>query len=366
MSKARVRGNKQGSVFYLARRKCWMVQLTVDWRPPTKEGGNMIPVKKTYSGYKTKKEALSALNKILNGEEIIKSNLSLDDVFKKWQNFYAPRVSPKTMSDNYVAAYKHFSELKYRRIDTITAAELQKCMDDCKAGKRMHQLMKTTAGLIWGYAFDANIVHKDITDNLYIGKHATTKRKPLTSADVELIKNVIGTLKYAEYIYCQCYLGYRPGEFLEIKKEQVKSEVINGETVYYIVEGIKTEAGMDRIVVVPKQIVDYILERLSVEGTEYLFPMYCYKKKTTQFKGFQKMSTEYYNKFVFKPITQQLGITGVVPYSARHTYANKLKKAEGDDRDKAALIGHTNLNFTRQQYMSSELEDLKAVTDTIE
>ena len=39
--------------------------------------------------------------------------------------------------------------------------------------------------------------------------------------------------------------------------------------------------------------------------------------------------------------------------------------SEGDDKDKAALIGHTNFDFTRQQYQSSPLEDLKAVTDTI-
>ena len=63
---------------------------------------------------------------------------------------------------------------------------------------------------------------------------------------------------------------------------------------------------------------------------------------------------------------ENLGITGRVPYSARHTYADKLQHAKGDDRDKAALIGHTDYNFTRSQYQSSPLEDLKAVTDTIE
>ena len=225
--------------------------------------------------------------------------------------------------------------------------------------------MKVTAGLIWGYAFDSNYVKKDITNNLYIGKHKTTTRLPLTPDDIEKIKNSIGKLRYAEYIYCQCYLGFRPGEFLEIKKSQVRCEIINKEPVYYIVEGIKTDAGIDRRVVIPKQIITYVLDRLYIPGTEFLFPFYYFRRNSDKFIEFRQMKTNYYNESVFKRIANELEIVGKVPYSARHSYADKLKHAEGDDRDKAALIGHTDFDFTRRQYQSSPLEDLKAVTDTI-
>ena len=357
------RGNKQGSVYYRKDRKCWEIQINIGWQQP-KEGKWMVPKKKRYSGFNTKKDALKALNKLLNGEEPVESKLSLDEVFKQWRIWYSPRVKPKTL-EGYELAYNHFSSLKYRHIVTITAPELQECMDKCTAGKRTHELMKVTAGLIWAYALDMNIVQKDITNNLYIGKHKTTKRKPLTPKDIEAIKELIGKERYADYIYALCYLGYRPGEFLEIKKDQVQCETIDNEEVYYIVEGIKTEAGEDRIVVVPKQILPIIKSRLAVEGTEYLFPMYCYRIHTDQFVGFKKMSTKYFNDSAYKPIAKKLGIEGKSPYSARHSYANKLKKAEGDDKDKASLFGHTSFDFTRKQYMDSELEDLKAVVDTI-
>ena len=364
MGKPRTRGNKQGSVYYRKDRKCWIVQITVGWKPSVKNEGKISPVYKRYNGYKTKKEALAALNLLLNGVPPVEDKSTLDEVFRKWKEAYTPRVKPKTL-EGYVLAYNHFSSLKYRRIATITAPELQKCMDDCEAGKRTHQMMKVTAGLIWAYALDLDIVKKDVTTNLYIGKHKTTKRKPLTPQDIEAIKGLIGKRRYAEYVYALCYLGYRPGEFLEIKKEQVKCETIDKEEIYYIVEGIKTEAGENRIVVVPKQILPIIKERLAAEGTEYLFPMWCYKIHTDEFIGYRKMSTKYFNDFAFRPIAKELGIEGVSPYSARHSYADKLKKAEGDDRDKAALIGHTDFGFTRRQYMTSDLEDLKAVVDTI-
>ncbi len=362
--KKKSRGNKQGAVYFRKDRNCWEVQIVVGWKPSEKKEGRINSIKKTYSGYPTKKEALAALNKILNGETPKVSVSLLDDVFKAWKEFYKSRVTPKTL-EGYELAYNHFSDLRYRRIASISAADLQKCMDDCEKGKRTHQLMKVTARLIWAYALDNNIVQKDVTANLYIGKHETTHREPLTPEDIKLIKDAIGSIKYSEYIYCMCYLGFRPGEFLEIKKNQVMTKLINKEAVYYITEGRKTEAGKDRIVVVPQQILPYIKERLAVKGTEYLFPMYRYRIHTDEFIGFSQMKTQYFNDFIFKPIMDQLGIEGKVPYSARHTYSDKLKHAAGDERDKAALMGHTSYDFTRKQYQSSPIEDLKVVTDSI-
>ena len=362
--KPKSRGNKQGSVFYRKDRKCWVAQITIGWRPPN-EKGKLVPIKKTYGGYKSKKDASSALNKILNGETPTENKMTLNEVFEKWKEYYSSRVSEKTMKDNYVFAYNHFQPLKFRRMDTITAVELQECMDKCKAGKRTHQLMKVVAGLLWAYALDLNIVKKDVTTNLYIGKHETTSREALTPDEIKLVKEQIGKELYASYIYCQCYLGYRPGEVLEIKKDQVHTTVIDKETDYFIVEGIRTDAGKNRTVVIPKQILPYIKERLEIDS-EYLFPKYCYRIHTTEFLGYKKMSTRYYNDSVFQPMMKKLGIQNRVPYSARHSYADKLKHAQGADRDKAALIGHSDYNFTARQYQSSPLEDLKAVIDTIE
>ena len=226
--------------------------------------------------------------------------------------------------------------------------------------------MKVVAGLIWGYAFDSDYVQKDITQNLYIGKHEVKVREPLSEEDVKKIKDSIGQIRYAEYIYCMCYLGFRPGEFLEIRKDQVSYEIIHGEQVYYITEGNKTDAGRNRKVIIPRQISTYVLERLYIPGTEYLFPFYFFKRNG-ELKELRCMTVNYFDESVFKPLRDKLSIKGnKVPYSARHTYADKLKKAEGDVRDKAALIGHSDYNFTRVQYMSSPLEDLKTVTDSLE
>ena len=222
--------------------------------------------------------------------------------------------------------------------------------------------MKVTAGLIWAYALDAEIVRKDVTRHLYIGKGETTQREPLTDSEVETIRKAIGKEPYAEYIYALCYLGFRPGEFLSLKKEDFHDE----KDVSWLTGGGKTEAGKNRRVPVPAAIREIVTSRMKVEGTDYLFPQMCYNTHR-KFTGYKKMSDAYFRESVFKPLMTRLGIAeGKVPYGARHTYSDKLKKAGGDDRAKAALMGHTNYDFTKKKYQSTSIEDLKAVVDSIQ
>ena len=78
------------------------------------------------------------------------------------------------------------------------------------------------------------------------------------------------------------------------------------------------------------------------------------------------MTDNYFRESVFKPICAVLGVAeGKVPYAARHTFSNKLKTAAGDDIDKARLMGHSDYTFTQTHYQSTDLDDLKAVVDSI-
>ena len=78
------------------------------------------------------------------------------------------------------------------------------------------------------------------------------------------------------------------------------------------------------------------------------------------------MTHAYFRESVFIPMMKRLGIAeGKTPYCARHTYADKLKAAAGDDQAKAALMGHTDYAFTQAKYQSIALDDLSAVADSI-
>lgn len=355
--KSKSRGNGQGTAY--RRGNTLVAQAVVGWRVPDDATKKPIPVKRTKGGFPSKKEAIRYLPELYRNGSAEIVQITLEKLYKEWEKKYASRVSTKTM-EGYSQAFMHFKPIHPYNVNSITAAELQQCMDSCKSGKRTHQIMKTTANLLWKYAVDARYAEKNVAINLYTGKGRSARREPFSEADLKLICSAVGHEPYADYVYCLCYLGFRPSEFLALKKTDYHKE----NNIEYLVGGIKTEAGKDRTVVIPKQISWIISSRMEVHGTDLLFPMVCRNRKG-EFTGYKQMTHNYFNNFCFKPLTEKLGISGKVPYSARHTYADKLKKADGDGKDKAALIGHTDYDFTQHQYQTSTLEDLDNVVQSI-
>ncbi len=354
--KSKARGNGQGCAY--RRGRYWEAQVIVGWKQPADPEHKPIPDKRRKSGFLTKKEALAYCEEMRKQHKTM-GQITLVNLFEKWKEAYKARVTTKTM-DGYRQAFEHFKPLHSVYVDLINASDLQKCMDDCKEGKRTHEVMKTTANLIWKYAIDSGYITQNVAANLYTGKGKSVPRKPITEKELQLVRNAIGSEPYAEYIVCMCYLGFRPTEFLSLKKSDYHKEY----GIPYLVGGIKTEAGIDRRVIIPQQIEAIIDSRLTVLGTDLLFPMVCHNRKG-EFIGYKQMTHNYFNNFVFKPLMARLGVPGCVPYSSRHTYADKLKHASGDAKDKAALIGHTDYDFTQHRYQSAPLEDLKRVVDSL-
>ena len=357
--RAKSRGNGTGCAYYDSVHRYWVAQVIDGYRKPADETKQMIPIKKTKAGFKRREDALAFCH-TMKDQKPEQENLTLQQVYDKWSPWYSPRVDPDTFGC-YRAAFAHFKPLHSDIIRFISAGDLQKCMDDCTRGHRTHQNMKCTAGLLWAYALDHNLVDKDITENLYIGRGSSVQREPLTDIEVEKIRKEIGKDRYASYVYALCYLGYRPGEMLEIKKDQVQDH----DGHLFIIEGKKTDAGRDRIVPVHEKIESIIREQLGTEGTDYLFPMHVLSRKGV-FKGYKVMTDNYFNKYAFRPLADRLGIPkNKVPYSARHTFSDKLKDAEGTDKTKAALIGHSDYKFTQKKYQSTDMDELQATMASI-
>lgn len=363
MGKPKSRGNGQGTAYQRPGQKTWTVEVVVGMRHPN---GDITkpkrPVRKTKGGFRTKKDALEYAQFLrMQGDKRVR--MTMEQVWLAWKPFYEPRIGQSTM-DGYYYAYMHFKPMHGVFMDLIKAEDLQKCMDDCKSGKRTHENMRCVANLLWKYAIDKNIIDRNVAANLFTGKGVSVQREPLTEMEEAVIKSAIGKERYAEYVYCLCWLGYRPGEMLELRKDQLFCAPVKTETgtidIFYFVNGKKTDAGRDRIVIVPDEILPIILDRTYVPGTDLIFPQYQFsRKKSKAFAGFKKMNDAYFREDVFKPMMKRLGIAdGKVPYAGRHSYADKLKGASGSDKDKASLIGHSNYLFTQSKYQSSHLKDL--------
>lgn len=336
--------NANGIGYARKRGKTWQIEVTVDWHIVD---GKQVQIRKTKCGFRTKTEALRYAMTLKENPDIPKATETFQEIYTRWCEFYAPRIAESTMKC-YKAAFSWFKPVWGRHMEDITVAELQKCIDECPRGRSTLDDMRSVCSLVYKYA-RANKLISEMNPAAYLytaGKSKGT-HDPLSMEELAKVREAVGVVPYADYVYCLCYLGYRPTEMLSMKKSQYDR------AHQCLIAGIKTEAGKNRIVTISPKIQPLIDAQFEKPG-DLLFPG----------PEGEEMDDEDFRVKCFFPLMKALGIKGKVPYSCRHTFANLLKNVTGSDVDKASLIGHADPSMTKY-YQSPEYANLKAITDRI-
>lgn len=289
----------------------------------------------------------------------VADEITFKALYERWAPFYEPRIDKSTMN-GHKAALAYFHDLWSVPFAELSADDLQDCIDECPRGRRTQENMKSLAKRLYEYAIGRKIVPTDYASYIYIARDGNKRRAALTKAHVELIKNSIGSYPLAEYVYCLCYLGFRPNEMLSMEKSAYHNE--NG--VEYLISGFKTAAGTDRAVTIAPQIAPIIRKLVNAPGL-YIFPG----------PDGERINDEYLRERIFYPLLNHLGIQEIpksgeraiyVPYSCRHFFSNLLKDAKGADKDKAALIGHADYETTKRIYQSEDLLSMQKITNSFD
>lgn len=279
------------------------------------------------------------------------------ELYDRWYPFYEPRIDKSTMN-GHRAAMSYFKDLWAVPFSQLSADDLQDCIDACPKGKRTRENMKSLGKRLYEYAIGRKLATVNCADYVYIPKETERRRSALTPDHVEKIRQQIGKYPMADYVYCLCYLGFRPNEMLQLGKDSFRQQ----DGVDFLVGGFKSAAGTDRAVTIAPQIRSIINRRLASPG-DLLFPG----------PDGGQIDDEYFREKVFYPLLAHLGIqqipeTGkpaeLVPYSCRHFFSNLLKDARGSDKDKAALMGHSDYETTKRAYQSEDLQAMQKITNS--
>lgn len=362
--KSTKRANGEGSVRKQANGK-WIVEIVL-WYFWDEERERSRPRTISKSGFAKKADAAAYLP-ILREEGYRKWGHrpsskgkrpeTFDEVYDAW---LPTHQAGKSTLDCYKAAYKHFAPVHNNRMDDIYVDDLQECLDDCPKGKRTKENMKALVGLIYKYAVPRQLV----TSNLILSQFLVIKldnngsgsqRTGLTNEELTRLKKSIGTVPFADYIYCMCYLGFRPSEALEltISNYDRKNKYFKG--------GAKTEAGKNRIVPVSPKIQPYIDKLTDDKIGGYVF---CDTDGS-------KLNLRKFREEYFAPALEAIGITEIerqerllTPHCCRHTFANLMRDVKGADKNKLALIGHTSGEMLRH-YQDSDIEGLRKIVNDL-
>ena len=75
------------------------------------------------------------------------------------------------------------------------------------------------------------------------------------------------------------------------------------------------------------------------------------KSKYLFSKDGEKVRYEYYREYYHQPLIKKLKLNDYGVNSFRHTAASKMKMAGLDDKAIEDMMGHTDINFTKKQYI---------------
>lgn len=266
----------------------------------------------------------SALN---NSIIEVKSCPTFEEIWKKLLNSDLSHLSHRAIT-NYKVSFNHFEKLHNRRIDKISLIDLQPYFDDLMkkgTGQSKMNNMKIVLNYIFKYAIKYDYIEKNYVQ--YIQFKETLKNEdkhtkiPFTKEQIKtLFKNDTDII--VQSILIMIYTGMRPSELLKLKKENIHIDE------RYLIGGIKTKNGIDRIIPIHECIVGYIKNILNsnIIGMGYV---------------------TFLNKFNI--VKEKLDFQ-CTPHSGRHTFVSLANEYGLNEYLLKKIIGHSSKDLTKDVY----------------
>lgn len=310
--------NGFGTVYKLhgQRRKPFAVCVTVGKKPD----GRMI--RKYIGYYATRREALSALASFNdNPFDASARDITMSALWERWTEYRIGRG--KSVPDNYTAAFRHCAALHNKRFVDITTAQIQATVDAIAHKPHTAVYVRMIFGLLYKYARLINLTTVNKAQGIEVPRlPKSTKHRPFS--DEELAALWKQSSDYgAQLALVYCYTGLRPSELIEIRRENVHL------AERYMIGGMKTEAGRNRIIPIAEKIVPIIQEFLS-RPSEWLLTA----PDGTHPPNRQYVIKHYWNKSA-SPI-----VRAHLPHDGRHTCETLLDNARIAKRTIQLIIGH--------------------------
>lgn len=349
--KPKSRGNGTGTVY--KRGANWTAVIVTGFELDS--DNKMHRKTRSKGGFKTKREALEYIPTLKLQPERKPKLKTFAQLYEAWLPTH--RAGKDTINC-YKAAYKYFEPVYHLNVDDIDIDDLQECIDECPKGRRTKENMKALCGLMYKYAIPRHLASLELGRYLIVSGESGSKAA-LPDDALEKMRAHTGDVFGASYVLCQCYLGYRPSEFVALNASMYNS----AENAF--VHGAKTAAGINRTVTVSPKIQPYINTLLTNRTSGAIF---------TDPDGKAYTTSRYRELFyavldacgIDNPIIERDGknFYTYTPHSCRHTFATLMKRVNGADKDKLELIGHTSTEMLRH-YQDVNFSDLRKITDAL-
>lgn len=297
----------------------------------------------------THKEALIALENVnLNGISDI-YNATFEDIYNMLRDQKENKVGDSG-KEGYSASYNYLKHLANEKMRTIRTIHFQNAITKAhEQGKGYSTIrkIKSLGSMMCTIALAHDLISKNYAELADIPIEEPKSKKPsFTAEQLKYLWDLSDHDDTAAIIVALCYNGLRINEFFDIKKEHVDLE-----RRIIFVPGSKTEAGTDRIIVIPTDVL-HIYKKLMDTPSEYL----CASPKGKRYND-----TNFRNR-KFYPFLEEHGLNphkDITPHSCRHTFAWLCVTSSLNLMATKDMIGHSRFSTTADIYATATSKDIE-------
>ena len=280
-----------------------------------------------------------------DGYDIDMSKFTLNELFEEWFKTQSKRNLSKSVLATHKMTYNRLGTLGNTKIKNIKAATLQKWYDGIELKPSTKGKVKNTLTMVFDYAMQNDIVSKNYAKFLKMDEKAEKVGKVFTDDEIELLWKHKDQ-ENARILLILMYTGLRVGELINIGRDDIYFDK------QYMIGGLKTEAGRDRVIPIHDKIMPLIREQLGNN-----------KWMIQARHGGQR----HYNVLLEQNIKfmKQFGLDHKF-HDTRKTAISLMHTAGIPIETVKIIVGHVGDNVTEKIYLFKNPEELVNVINKIE
>nr|DAT90073.1 MAG TPA: Integrase [Caudoviricetes sp.] len=344
------------------RRNPFRVRITGGWEYD-EQNGKHKQIYKTLGYYPTRKAAMLALAEYNKSPyDIDATKITFKEVYEKWSMREFPNMGTSQVNLMKVS-FKRFESLHDIKMFDIRTNHLQTVFDENTQISRVYQeKMKSLLRRMYRFCLKNDIVQKDYSEfvQLTAVDNEESIHIPFTAEEIKMLWDNVNMgvpLKYSakdirdifpvDLILILIYTGMRPGEILKIENDNIFLED------RYMVGGIKTGAGKNRVIPIHNDIFP-LVEKRTKQGGKYF----------VKYKSDNPPVLSQFRKFMFDPVMENLNFNHL-PHDGRHTFATFADNAEITPVMVKRIMGHKIKDLTQRVYTHKDITDIVEAVNKI-
>ena len=296
--------------------------------------------------FKTYNEAYQALCDYHKNPYDIENTITVKELYERWSEDYFKTLNSPSSIRTVTSAWAYCTNIQEMQVRDVRARHIKSCMDTTDS-ENIKRRIKSVFNLMLDYAVEYEIVDKNYARDFKSegsGKKLT-EHVSFTDEEMAVLWKSTST-PFVSTVLVQCYTGFRPQELCNIQRCDVDLDEMT------ITGGMKTEAGMNRVVPIHPNIQSLVKNLCSVSdllGSEYFI---------CNGDGSHMSYDKYYKRF--KTMVKDLDLNiQHRPHDPRKHFITIAKASGVDEYAIKRLVGHSISDITEKVYTDRDLSWLR-------